>query len=718
VDTYDRPVTRITGVDTARDMRSRWRGDGLGRRVETAEAVVFQGRQAELDAVLALLDPVDRLPGVVSLTGPPGIGKTAFVYALERACRDRDAADVAIIDSRDFPHTLPGLLGAVSAASARAGRSATSTRPLLLVFDTFEEMRDLEDQFWGRFLPHLHGPVLVVLSGRPLARTGVPSAGWHLVVDEIVLAALPDDQAMRLLAHLGVTDPGAVGAIVDLAGGSPLLLCVAAEVYRSGSASGLADPGVPGLIARPLIARMSRELRRSDVRELLQAASLVRTFDEELLTAMAGRVRAETFDALCDLSVVRLTATGARVHDVVRQTVSAELRWRTPERYTHLRRRAAEHLLGRPADTDRRQVVPELLHLIGETIGPRRFFADASDRGVALRSAHEGDLAELERVCRDGTHNFGWCTSQMLRQLRADFTVAMDWFVVATAQGRVVAYSYSLPLHRQTWATVASARGGFFSVLPDDERAAIRQAPPDQPPAFLIVGTVALESYRSAEPALRFATFTNRHVRAPSVSRSYVLMPHDSPFEATAISLGMSRRLTGIEMPPGQPPADEWILDYGIRGFPSWVQRSLNLPEHESLLDLVPDDALVAQVKLALEDLYRPATLARSPLVRLRCVDPDAGPAAGLRALLVRLLDELRNTGQLRDREAAVLLGSYYVKRVGSHEVIAERLGLPRTTFYRRLHRGLELLAERIRVTEALTVTATGTESGTGSAGG
>jgi hypothetical protein len=121
-------------------------------------------------------------------------------------------------------------------------------------------------------------------------------------------------------------------------------------------------------------------------------------------------------------------------------------------------------------------------------------------------------------------------------------------------------------------------------------------------------------------------------------------------------------------------------------------------------------------VKLALEDLYRPASLAQSPLVRLRCIDPDTGVASGLRALLLRLLDELRQAGQARDREAAALLRSYYVKRVGSHEVIAERLGLPRTTFYRRLRHGLELLAGRIRVTEALNGTAGGTESGTESA--
>lgn len=674
----------------------------LGSLVDQAEATVFQGRQAELAAVLARLDEPGRLPAVISLTGPPGIGKTTFAYALGRACRDRGAG-VAIIDSRDFPHTLPGLHGAVRSASGEAWEADSwrAAVPLLLVLDTFEEMRDIEDQLWERFLPGLAGPVLVLLSGRNRARASAPSSGWRSAVDEIELSPLADGQARRLLAGLGVTGEEAVDAIVDLAGGSPLLLCVAAEVHRAGGTGDLAQPGIPGEAARPLIARMSRELRRPDVRELLQAASLVRTFDEELLAAVAGPVPPEAFDALCELSVVRVTAAGARLHDIVRQTVSAELRWRAPERYSRLRRRAGEHLLARAAADGGRHVVPELLHLVGETVGPRRFFADASDRGVSLRPACDGDLPELERVCRDGRHNFGWAAAHRLRELRADFAVAMDWFVVATVDQQPVAYSYSLPLHRDTWSGVGSARGCYFSVLPPDESAAIRQAPPGAAPAFLIVGTVALENYGSAEPALRLATFTNRHVRASSVRHSYVLMPQGSPFEATAVSLGMSRRLTGIEMQPGEPLAEEWILDYGQLGLPSWVQRSLSLPEPGSPLDLMNDEVLAAQVKLALEDLYRPASLAQSPLIRLGCAGPATGRATGLRALLLRLLDDLGKADRARDREAAALLISYYVKRVGSHEIVARRLGLARTTFYRRLHHGLALLAARIRVTEA-----------------
>jgi DNA invertase Pin-like site-specific DNA recombinase len=46
--------------------------------------------------------------------------------------------------------------------------------------------------------------------------------------------------------------------------------------------------------------------------------------------------------------------------------------------------------------------------------------------------------------------------------------------------------------------------------------------------------------------------------------------------------------------------------------------------------------------------------------------------------------------------EAGKLLLDYYVKRIGSHEVIMERFYLSRPTFYRRLQQGFALVAERL----------------------
>ncbi len=101
-------------------------------------------------------------------------------------------------------------------------------------------------------------------------------------------------------------------------------------------------------------------------------------------------------------------------------------------------------------------------------------------------------------------------------------------------------------------------------------------------------------------------------------------------------------------------------------------------------------------VRAALDDLGTPEALGRSPLGLLPGVSQGGSTASDLRALLVDVISELAASPQPRDAEAGRLLLDYYVKKVGSHEVIMERLHLSRPTFYRRLQRGFQLVAERL----------------------
>jgi hypothetical protein len=101
-------------------------------------------------------------------------------------------------------------------------------------------------------------------------------------------------------------------------------------------------------------------------------------------------------------------------------------------------------------------------------------------------------------------------------------------------------------------------------------------------------------------------------------------------------------------------------------------------------------------VKAALDDLGTPERLGRSPLALLPGVSRGGSAASDLRALLVDVIGELAVSAAPRDAEAGHLLLDYYVRKVGSHEVILERLHLSRPTFYRRLRRGFELIAERL----------------------
>lgn len=112
---------------------------------------------------------------------------------------------------------------------------------------------------------------------------------------------------------------------------------------------------------------------------------------------------------------------------------------------------------------------------------------------------------------------------------------------------------------------------------------------------------------------------------------------------------------------------------------------------------LDPDRSVREQmVHAALDDLGTPEALGRSPLARLPGLPEGNSASAALRALLIDVIGEVAASSSPRDAESGRLLLDYYVKRVGSHDVIMERLHLSRPTYYRRLHHGFQLVANRL----------------------
>ena len=118
-------------------------------------------------------------------------------------------------------------------------------------------------------------------------------------------------------------------------------------------------------------------------------------------------------------------------------------------------------------------------------------------------------------------------------------------------------------------------------------------------------------------------------------------------------------------------------------------------PEEHWTLD--PDSSVREQlVRSALDDLGTPEALGRNPLARLPGLSRGDGGARELREVLVDVIGELAGSAAQRDAECGRVLLDYYVWRVGSHEVVAERMYLSRPTYYRRLHHGFQLVASRL----------------------
>lgn len=111
----------------------------------------------------------------------------------------------------------------------------------------------------------------------------------------------------------------------------------------------------------------------------------------------------------------------------------------------------------------------------------------------------------------------------------------------------------------------------------------------------------------------------------------------------------------------------------------------------------MPAAQLQDAVKTALENLYNRTELRHSPLIQLRALQSAADPPATLRGMLIQAIRELEDSPSGQHCEAAALLYDIYIRRLASHEIVAQRLGLPRTTYYRRLRQGIQALAIWLR---------------------
>jgi DNA-binding SARP family transcriptional activator len=546
----------------------------LGQRAAAEEARLFQGRRTELGRTLEVLATPGRLPRVIQLHGPAGIGKTAFSYALARECACRGWPAV-IIDSRDFRHDAAGLAKAVTARCAGVW-SPRCGRPMLLVLDTAEEMRDMEHQLWDAVLPTITGEALVVLSGRRPTPILARPAQWHGLVDELELRGLPETDSRRLVRLHGVRAPDTISEILAFARGNPLFLTVAAQHARS-AATGRFE--LSSSVARPLIGRMTREIADRAVRKLLEAASLVRVFNQELLAAMLGEDASGSFDALCELSFVRLVRRGARLHDLVRDSVAADLRWRAPQACQEMRQRAYLYLSRRAQSaTDVGPYVQDLLHLISGMSAQARFYARADHPDVHVRPVNPADLPRLIELCHTGITRFGMPPTERARQLRTDFPIAGQQFAVALNDaGAITGFAYTVRLNRDTWRTAAETREAFFATLPEPELADIMASPIEASHNNLVTGATHLPGYDHVSEALKQALFSSAlmHHTLSGPYLAYHLMTADSLELPVITAAGLTKRATNIRL--GGWLADEWLLRFGDGGFIGWIGEILGI---------------------------------------------------------------------------------------------------------------------------------------------
>jgi class 3 adenylate cyclase/ABC-type branched-subunit amino acid transport system ATPase component len=362
--------------------RPRTIGDRLARDAETS----FIGRDQELSKLQAAIEAPELPFAVAFLHGPGGIGKSSLIRAVCRLARPGVRA--VVLDCRSIEPTPNGFLAALAAAfggpdqdvslETLVARVGATARRTVLALDTYETFGLMDAWLRQVFVPALPDNVLTVIAGREApdaAWTTTP--GWQDLFREIEIRELPEAAANQLLESRGL---GAVQIerARRFARGHPLALELAAAALRTRPDLDLIDTA-PARVLQQLTSAFLAGLPL-ETTAIVEAASTVRRVTEPLLAALLETDAVSVaFGRLRELAFVTATNEGFILHDVVRDTIAAELAQRAPERHRAYRRRAWEFFTAESRHAMARhlwQTTADMLYLIENPNIRQAFFPD------------------------------------------------------------------------------------------------------------------------------------------------------------------------------------------------------------------------------------------------------------------------------------------------------------------------------------------------------
>lgn len=631
------------------------------------------GRAAELSFLTRCLGD-DPPACVVLLCGPGGIGKSTLLRELARRAAGR-GWDVFAVDGRELAPE-PGALEAML-ASARE-----SERPLLLI-DSFERMTALAGYLRSGLLPSLPDRALVVISGRGAPDPGWFAGGWEGVATVLEVASLPPADALRLLRVHGLAEERAA-TIAEWAGGSPLALALAADMAASdpgwNPAAGLDNPG----IIQSLIHRLVESDLGGERLSALGVAAIARVTTTELLRAvLPGNDAAAAYERLRSFTFTEPLGDGLTLHELVRQTLRADLRRHDQERERELRRRIIDHLYERACRGEPLLVI-DMAHLI-ENPAIRWGFGWAGSISYRIDNLRPGDSQRVARLLRDRRFGQWWdLTSRFFDESPERVAVVRDrqdqlcGYLVCMTPATAPAFADEDPLSGP-WLAHARADARLGDSVLWHDSVDFTGAPGGRVQAMLGMAGVLRSGARNP----RFAYLP--------------INPRNPGAVAFARTLG-AQHLPALDLTVAGRRIECHRIDYGPGGLlaalRAVVHAELGLPAPQPAPPaagrVLPPD--LAAVRDALRNFRVPHELARSPLAR--------GTGTRERAEWVRRLLREAAERAFGDSDNEKLLRKVlvkgYLEPAASHEHAAMELALSRAAYFRRLRAAAERVAEAL----------------------
>ena len=663
------------------------------------------GREAERTLFQQAMTSQNPAFLVLNFYGPGGVGKSTLLQAFSDTCAERGVY-CALTNGRDIDPTPDGFLAALGSETLQQLQENT-TRTVLLI-DNFETLEPLEGWLREHFLPTLSGEVICVIAGRnPLSAAWRGDLAWRGLLKIAPLRNLTPDESRHLLTDQGVP-ADQHEAILSFTYGYPLALSLVSDlIAQKGSlpqGEGPPQDIVPSLLERFIAGAPSPEHRAA-----LEACALVRVTTEPVLARLLTLADARPyFDWLRGLSFLEDASPGIAPQDIARDALLADLRWRSPDRYAELHRRARTYYteqLSHAEVQEQQRLLWDYIFLHRDNSIVRSAFTWQDSAAAYADRLQESDLPLLHAMVarHEGQESAALFDYWVARK---DTTTTLVFR--STSNSAISGMLLQIALERTTAQDHAT----------DPAIRAVLKTLAAQPPlrpgetATYFRFWMADETYQGVSPvqSMIIVNCVRHYLTTPGLAYSYfpVVAPaHWHPI----LSYAEMRPLPEADYQTGERRFSIYYYDWRVLPPMAWLAvlaeketnqtpQSVSSESRQVPVVVLSREAFGDAVRDALRLLHRPEALTQSPLLRSRIVverarGAQSAPTARanlLRSLLREAILELDDVP--RRQRAFRALDKTYLNPAPTQEKAAEILDLPFSTYRRHLTEGIHLITE------------------------
>jgi hypothetical protein len=552
--------------------------------------------------------------------------------------------------------------------------------------------------------------LIVLASSYPPAAPWRADPGWQALVRAAPLRNLSPEESRTYLAIRAVPEDR-YASILAFTHGHPLALSLVADVYAQRLDAPFSPETEPDII-RALLERLVQKTLAPVQRAALEVCALTRLTTEQLLAVTLDLADAHAlFTWLRSLSFIEAMPEGLLPHDLAREALIADLRWRNPARYAELHARARAYYatrLQQTQGTEQQRLLLDYIFLHRDSPVLRQRLGSVSLREVARvhqDTVREDDIPALIAMVErhEGSEAAEHARFWIARQ-RSGASVFRDATHAPVGYLHMVSLETALP--EETASDPATAAAAVYLASHAPLRSGDR--------ATLIRFWMAADSYQALShlQALIGVATIRYYLTTPRLAYSFFPCAEPDLWAPLLAYADLDRT-----------PETDFIVGgrcYGVfshnwRAVPpmTWLAR---LAEREIGRELPPRDVaeappvvalsqqeFIAAVGAALRDLARPDRLRGNPLTQSRLVmsRPSPSAQAGVSerattlATLVRAAADILQASP-RDLKLYRALYHTYLQPATTQEQAAELLDLPFSTYRRHLK------AAVIRLTEIL----------------